>query len=93
MKLLIKRALATIAALALITPAQANTAPLNPKPALQTEKSTADHSKFKELQQAFASGPEVTKACLNCHNMAGHQVMKSIHWTWETHSPTTGTKR
>ncbi len=92
MKLLIKRALATIAALALITPAQANTAPLNPKPALQTEKSTADHSKFKELQQAFASGPEVTKACLNCHNMAGHQVMKSIHWTWETHSPTTGTK-
>ncbi len=28
-------------------------------------KSTADHSKFKELDRDFASGPEVTKACLS----------------------------
>ena len=55
-------------------------------------KSTADHSKFKELQGPFSSGPEVTKACLACHNEAAHQVMKSIHWTWETISPTTGKK-
>ena len=55
-------------------------------------KSTADHSKFKELQGPFGSGPEVTKACLACHNEASHQVMKSIHWTWETISPTTGAK-
>ena len=55
-------------------------------------KSTADHGKFKELQQTFTSGPEVTKACLACHNTAGHQVMKSIHWTWEANSPTTGKK-
>ena len=27
--------------------------------------------------------PEVTKACLTCHNKAGHQFQKSIHWTWE----------
>jgi octaheme c-type cytochrome (tetrathionate reductase family) len=51
---------------------------------------TADHSRFKELQGPFKSGPEVTKACLACHNLAGHQVMKSIHWTWEAKSPTTG---
>ena len=44
---------------------------------------TADHTRFKELQGPFKSGPEVTKACLACHNTAGHQVMKSIHWTWE----------
>lgn len=43
---------------------------------------TADHSKFKELQQPFTSGPEVTKACLSCHNEAGKQVMQTIHWTW-----------
>ena len=55
-------------------------------------KSTADHSKFKDLQGPFGSGPEVTKACLACHNEASHQVMKSIHWTWETISPTTGAK-
>ena len=54
--------------------------------------STADHSKFKELQGPFKTGPEVTKECLSCHNEAGHQVMKSVHWTWETISPTTGKK-
>ena len=54
--------------------------------------STADHSKFKELQGPFKTGPEVTKACLACHNEAGHQVMKSVHWTWEAISPTTGKK-
>lgn len=55
-------------------------------------QSTADHSKFKELQGPFKTGPEVTKACLACHNEASHQVMKSVHWTWETISPTTGKK-
>lgn len=51
---------------------------------------TTDHSTLKALQGPFNSGPEVTKACLSCHNMAGHQVMKSIHWQWEATSPTTG---
>lgn len=53
----IKYTLATIAALALIAPAQANNAPENPKPSPKLLKSTADHSKFKELQQTFNSGP------------------------------------
>jgi len=44
--------------------------------------STADHGAFKELQQSFASGPEVTKACLGCHTEAAKQVQHSIHWTW-----------
>ncbi|WP_320172520.1 tetrathionate reductase family octaheme c-type cytochrome [Maridesulfovibrio sp.] len=43
---------------------------------------TADHSKFDALKQPFASGPEVTKACLTCHTEAGHQFHKTIHWTW-----------
>jgi octaheme c-type cytochrome (tetrathionate reductase family) len=43
---------------------------------------TADHSKFKELQQEFKSGPEVTRACLSCHTEAATQVQKTIHWTW-----------
>ena len=33
-------------------------------------KSTADHSKFKELQGPFKTGSEVTKACLSCHTEA-----------------------
>jgi octaheme c-type cytochrome (tetrathionate reductase family) len=49
--------------------------------------STADHSKFKELQQVFQSGPEVTQACLKCHTEAAKQVMKTPHWTWEFLNP------
>jgi octaheme c-type cytochrome (tetrathionate reductase family) len=53
-------------------------------------KSTTDHSQLEALKGPFKSGPEITKACLSCHNMAGHQVMKSVHWTWEAVNPTTG---
>lgn len=55
-------------------------------------KSTADHSKFKELQGPFKSGSEVTKACLSCHTEAGKQVMGTRHWTWEYTNPDTGQK-
>jgi octaheme c-type cytochrome (tetrathionate reductase family) len=54
--------------------------------------STADHTKFKELQQGFASGPEVTKACLKCHNEAATQVMHTKHWSWEYLNPQTNQK-
>lgn len=43
---------------------------------------TADHSKFEKLQKSFSSGPEVTETCLSCHNEAGKQITKTIHWTW-----------
>lgn len=46
------------------------------------ELSTADHSRFKDLDQKFLSGPEVTKACLKCHNTAASQIHDTIHWTW-----------
>lgn len=55
--------------------------------------STADHGKFKVLQQPFSSGPEVTAACLTCHNDAAKQVQKTKHWTWESVDPKTGQKR
>ncbi len=45
--------------------------------------STADHKKFKELDQDFSKAPDVTaKACLKCHNLAGSQLERSLHWTW-----------
>jgi octaheme c-type cytochrome (tetrathionate reductase family) len=43
---------------------------------------TTDHSKHEVLKQPFASGPEVTKACLSCHSEAAAQIHKTIHWTW-----------
>lgn len=51
---------------------------------------TADHTKFRELSGPFASGPEVTRACLGCHTEAARQVMETRHWSWEYASPDTG---
>lgn len=63
------------------------------KPTTRSDSnSTADHSKFEQLQGPFSSGPEVTKACLECHTEAGHQFMKNIHWTWEYENEKTGQK-
>jgi octaheme c-type cytochrome (tetrathionate reductase family) len=59
---------------------------------LPPPKSTADHGKFKELQQDFKSGPEVTKACLACHTEAAKQVQHTKHWTWEVEDPRSGKK-
>ena len=43
---------------------------------------TSDHSQHEILKQEFNSGPEVTQACLSCHNQAAVQFHKTIHWTW-----------
>ena len=51
---------------------------------------TADHSRFDALQKDFKSGQEVTEACLSCHNQAGRQIMKNIHWTWSYKNKKTG---
>ena len=52
--------------------------------------STADHSKFEGLQRTFDSGPDVTRACLECHTEAAHQIHKTKHWTWRYTNPETG---
>ena len=52
----------------------------------------ADHSKFEALQQKFASGPDVTLACLTCHTEASRQVHKTEHWKWEYINPDSGQK-
>ena len=88
----IKHALAAIAALAIITPAW-------PAPRRSIQRRLRSWNgrppttaSSRSCNRPSPSGPEVTKACLACHNTAGHQVMKSIHWTWEANSPTTGKK-
>lgn len=53
-------------------------------------KATADHSKFDILKGPFASGSEVTAACLSCHTEAGNQVMHSVHWSWTYENEATG---
>lgn len=75
---------AIFAVLVVVASAQMATAQMQPS------TTTADHSKFPELQEPFASGPEVTKACLSCHTEAAKQVQQSIHWSWEHEHPVTG---
>lgn len=52
--------------------------------------STADHSKFDQLNGPFSTAESVTKACLSCHTKSSAQVMDSLHWTWDTTHPVTG---
>ena len=49
-----------------------------------------DHSQFSILQKDFASGPDVTAACLSCHDEAAQEIMQTTHWTWEYENPDTG---
>ena len=69
--------------------ASAGPAPAAP---VKLGKSTADHSRFKQLDQDFKSGPEVTRACLECHTEAAKQVHSSKHWNWEFTNPVDGKK-
>lgn len=84
---LAKRLIVTCAVTGLAFAAQTSSAQVQ-----QKTSTTTDHRQLPALQGPFKTGPEVTKACLSCHNMAGHQVMKSVHWQWEVTSPTTGKK-
>lgn len=56
----------------------------------KVEGSTADHTKFEELQREFSNGPEVTKACLTCHTEASRQIHSTKHWTWDYLNANTG---
>ena len=83
-------ALAAVTAWTASAPASTPAAQGAPAAQKPVSTSTADHSKFKELQRPFASGPEVTKACLACHTEAAKQVMRTKHWTWEFLNPESG---
>ncbi len=60
-----------------------------PEPKAVKLSTTADHSKYKELQREFATGPELTKACLSCHTEAAGQIHRTKHWKWEYKNPDT----
>lgn len=36
------------------------------------------------LKGPYETGPDVTRACLECHPDAASQVMGTTHWTWES---------
>lgn len=54
----------------------------NPAAKVPTRVPETDHARL--LKGPYASGPEVTQACLTCHPDAAAQVMATTHWTWES---------
>jgi octaheme c-type cytochrome (tetrathionate reductase family) len=53
----------------------------------RSSASTVDHTRLKQLDRDFGSGPEVTKACLECHTEAAKQIHLTVHWTWDFLNP------
>jgi octaheme c-type cytochrome (tetrathionate reductase family) len=53
-----------------------------------TAGAAQDHSTL--IQGPFRSGPEVTKACLQCHETQARDFMKTVHWTWSSRQKIAG---
>jgi octaheme c-type cytochrome (tetrathionate reductase family) len=53
----------------------------HPADFLSSKDYHTDHSTF--FEEDFATGPDVTRACLECHETASHEMMKTAHWRWE----------
>ncbi len=49
---------------------------------LMKEKSES-HDHFSYFTEQFATPQDVTKACLECHDEAAVDFMKTRHWNWE----------
>ncbi len=56
----------------------------DPRAHMPERPAHTDHTAL--MKGPFTSGPEVTEACLTCHEDAAAQVMKTSHWTWESHA-------
>ncbi len=41
-----------------------------------------DHTSL--MEGPFETGSDVTRRCLECHGTASHEVMQTVHWTWES---------
>ncbi len=53
---------------------------------------TAQTNHAELIEGTFKTPQEVTKACLECHEDAAKEVMKTIHWTWEKSAHVPGHK-
>jgi octaheme c-type cytochrome (tetrathionate reductase family) len=54
----------------------------DPAAALPVRKPSTDHQPL--LPGPYASGQQVTQACLECHAEEAGEVMQTVHWTWES---------
>jgi len=52
----------------------------------------AGDSHIKRVKGPFATGPDVTRACLACHKREAEDFIKHEHWTWSTIQSLSGHK-
>jgi octaheme c-type cytochrome (tetrathionate reductase family) len=63
---------------------RANKPSTDPQDYLPTKAIHVDHSDI--VNGEFETGQDVTRACLECHEDAATEFMKTTHWTWESES-------
>jgi len=61
---------------------RANKPSTNPEDHLPVKPVHVDHHDI--VQGEFETGQDVTRACLECHEDATTDFMKTTHWTWES---------
>ena len=61
---------------------RANTPSTNPADYLPEHPVHVDHVDI--VKGEFKTGQDVTRACLECHEDAATDFMKTTHWTWES---------
>lgn len=54
----------------------------NPSKNLPKRSEHTDHASL--MDGPFEDGPAVTRACLECHPEAGMEMLKNVHWKWES---------
>src|SRR5574339_920614 len=59
---------------------RANKPSSNPADYLPEKPVHVDHQDI--IKGEFKTGQDVTRACLECHEHAAAQEMKTTHWTW-----------
>lgn len=54
----------------------------DPRDSLPVRSPHVDHADL--MIGPYETGSDVTRACLECHEESAHEVMQTVHWTWES---------
>lgn len=55
---------------------------VDPWDSLPARSPHVDHTDL--MTGPYETGSDVTRACLECHEGSAHEVMQTVHWTWES---------
>ena len=67
-----------------ISPETLNPTLIHPGTICRSRPAHVDHKNLFDGFGELTTGPEVTAACLSCHEEAGEQMLHTAHWKWES---------